>query len=49
MVNVERLAGVAPNCPRFSGGRYAEAEDEAAERGAAIRALHQLPSYRLSR
>jgi len=38
-------AGVARDCPRFSGGRYAEAEGEAAERGAAIRALYQLPSY----
>jgi micrococcal nuclease len=38
-------AGVARDCPRFSGGRYAEAERQAAADGAMIRAAYFLPAY----
>lgn len=38
-------AGLARDCPRFSEGRYAEAEDAAAADGAAIRAVYSLPGY----
>jgi micrococcal nuclease len=38
-------AGLARDCPRFSGGRYREAERQAAAAGAAIRASYQLPGY----
>ena len=38
-------AGLARDCPRFSDGRYAEAEDAASADGAAIRAVYSLPGY----
>ena len=38
-------AGLARDCRRFSGGRYAEAERRAVEEGAAIRQIYQLPGY----
>jgi micrococcal nuclease len=37
--------GVARDCPRFSQGRYAEAERHAAAGGATIGASYSLPSY----
>jgi endonuclease YncB( thermonuclease family) len=37
--------GVARDCPRFSGGRYAQAERDAAANGATIRASYRLPGY----
>jgi micrococcal nuclease len=38
-------AGVARDCPRFSGGRYAEGEGQAAADGAMIRVAYSLPAY----
>ncbi len=38
-------AGFALDCPRFSGGRYADEESEAAEAGATIRETYPLPRY----
>lgn len=38
-------AGLARDCPRFSGGRYREAEMQAAATGTAIRASYPLPEY----
>ena len=37
--------GLARDCPRFSGGRYAEAERQAAADGAIVRAAYSLPAY----
>ena len=37
--------GVARDCPRFSGGRYAEAERRAAADGATIGRAYTLPGY----
>ena len=37
--------GLARDCPRFSGGRYAEAERQAAAAGATIRRAYPLPGY----
>ena len=37
--------GLARDCPRFSGGRYAEAEHQAAADGATIRQAYILPGY----
>jgi micrococcal nuclease len=37
--------GVARDCPRFSQGRYAEAEFQAAADGATIRQTYRLPGY----
>jgi micrococcal nuclease len=37
--------GLARDCPRFSGGRYAEAERRAADDGAGIRQAYPLPGY----
>jgi micrococcal nuclease len=37
--------GLARDCPRFSGGRYAAAEREAARVGATIGARYKLPGY----
>jgi endonuclease YncB( thermonuclease family) len=42
-------AGVARDRPRFSGGRYAEAERWAAAEEAVIRAAYSLPTYCRSR
>ena len=41
--------GVARACPRFSDGRYAEAERQAAAEGAAIGRVYTLPGYRRPR
>jgi micrococcal nuclease len=38
-------AGVARDCPRFSGGRYADEEMEAAQDGATIAETYRLPGY----
>lgn len=38
-------AGLARDCPRFSGGRYAALERAAAARGAPIGRVYPLPSY----
>lgn len=38
-------AGLARDCPRFSGGRYADLERAAAARGAPIGRLYPLPAY----
>lgn len=38
-------AGLARDCPRFSGGRYAALERAAAARGAPITRLYALPDY----
>ena len=38
-------AGVARDCPRFSGGRYADAERAAARDGAGIAEAYRLPGY----
>jgi micrococcal nuclease len=38
-------AGVARDCPRFSGGRYAEAERRATANGATIGGIYSLPGY----
>jgi micrococcal nuclease len=40
---------LARDCPRFSDGRYAEAEHEAAAGGAAIGRIYALPRYCLPR
>jgi hypothetical protein len=37
--------GLARDCPRYSGGRYEQAELDAAEQGATIRATYSLPDY----
>ncbi|HEX5796544.1 MAG TPA: hypothetical protein VFY19_11940 [Geminicoccaceae bacterium] len=37
--------GLARDCPRFSGGRYAEAERQAAADGATISGVYPLPGY----
>jgi micrococcal nuclease len=37
--------GVARDCPRFSQGRYAEAERQAASDGAAIGGVYSLPGH----
>ena len=37
--------GLARDCPRFSGGRYARAEHQAAADGAAIGRAYRLPGY----
>lgn len=37
--------GVARDCPRYNGGRYAEAEREAAGDGATIADSYILPAY----
>jgi micrococcal nuclease len=37
--------GVARDCPRFSQGRYAEAEHQAAAEGATIGRIYALPGY----
>jgi micrococcal nuclease len=37
--------GLARDCPRFSGGRYASAERQAAADGATIRRAYPLPGY----
>jgi hypothetical protein len=37
--------GFARDCPRFSGGRHAEAERQAAAEGAAIGRVYPLPGY----
>ena len=41
--------GLARDCPRFSGGRYADVEREAAEDRATIRESYRLPGYCRSR
>jgi endonuclease YncB( thermonuclease family) len=38
-------AGLARDCPRFSGGRYRAAETQAAAAGATIGGSYALPSY----
>lgn len=38
-------AGVARDCPRFSGRRYADEEMEAAQDGATIAETYRLPGY----
>lgn len=38
-------AGLARDCPRFSGGRYADLERAAAARGAPIGKVYPLPNY----
>ena len=38
-------AGLARDCPRFSGGRYAVVEAQAAAGGATIRKDYRLPGY----
>jgi endonuclease YncB( thermonuclease family) len=38
-------AGLARDCPRFSGGRYREAELQAAAAGATIGRTYRLPGY----
>jgi micrococcal nuclease len=37
--------GLARDCPRFSGGRYGEAEVQAATHGATIGRAYALPGY----
>ena len=37
--------GVARDCPRFSQGRYAKAERQAAAKGAAMGRVYTLPGY----
>ena len=37
--------GFARDCPRFIGGRHAEAERQAAAEGAAIGSVYPLPGY----
>lgn len=37
--------GLARDCPRFSGGRYREVEQAAADQGATIRETFRLPGY----
>jgi endonuclease YncB( thermonuclease family) len=37
--------GLARDCPRFSAGRYAEAERQAASGGSTIRVTYPLPGY----
>jgi micrococcal nuclease len=41
--------GLARDCPRFSGGRYAQAERQAAAAGATIPRDYTLPGYCLPR
>lgn len=38
-------AGLARDCPRFSGGRYAVIEAQAAAAGATIQDSYGLPRY----
>jgi micrococcal nuclease len=38
-------SGVARDCPRYSQGRYAEAELQAAAEGATIGSIYPLPGY----
>ena len=38
-------AGLERDCPHYSGGRYADDEDRAAWRDAAIRGMYRLPGY----
>ena len=38
-------AGLARDCPRYSGGRYARAERETAGSGSNVRASYTLPRY----
>jgi micrococcal nuclease len=38
-------AGLARDCPRYSGGRYAAIEAQAAADGATIRESYRLPGY----
>ena len=38
-------AGLARDCPRYSGGRYADEERAAARDGATIREWYELPGY----
>lgn len=38
-------AGFARDCPRFSGGAYAQAEDLARRQGRDLSAIYDLPSY----
>jgi micrococcal nuclease len=37
--------GLARDCPRFSGGRYAQAERRAAAEGSTIGEVYTLPGY----
>jgi endonuclease YncB( thermonuclease family) len=37
--------GLARDCPRYSGGRYQEAEHRAAQQGATISEIYKLPEY----
>lgn len=37
--------GLARDCPRYSGGRYAELERRARAKGAKIRETYRLPGY----
>lgn len=39
------LMGLARDCPRYSGGRYRAAEQQAADGGATIRETYSLPGY----
>ena len=45
IANVMVREGLARDCPRFSGGRYAEAERLAVADGATIRESYRLPEY----
>jgi micrococcal nuclease len=38
-------AGVARDCPRFSGGRYQQVEAQAAAEGATVGRTYRLPGY----
>ena len=38
-------AGLARDCPRFSGGRYQQAEAQVAAAGATIGRTYRLPGY----
>ena len=38
-------AGFARDCPHFSGGRYAEAEQRAKDAGRDLSATYELPDY----
>ena len=47
-INIEEelvRIGLARDCPRFSGGRYREVEQAAADQGATIRETYRLPGY----
>lgn len=43
------LAGLARDCPRFSGGRYRDAEEIATSAGAKIGKTYRLPRYCIER